>query len=222
MIIAVTFVLDLAWQTGLGAEQKYVTDVFKITLRTGPSVQNKIVTMLGSGQPLEVLETKDDWSRVRLLNRENETEGWVMSRYLITRQPWEQQARSLTQENRLLKQKFDHIETEWKETGGREKEAVKELREKTWALDKLSKEYEALKKGAANYLKLKKDYDATKSTLTRSQKRVDDLTRENNILLASQNYKWFGMGALVLLCGLLIGLLMGRHQKRQKTSILYD
>ena len=42
----------------LSASSKaYVTDNFKITLRTGPSTQNKIIKLLRSGQLLDVIET---------------------------------------------------------------------------------------------------------------------------------------------------------------------
>ncbi|MBW2143142.1 MAG: TIGR04211 family SH3 domain-containing protein [Deltaproteobacteria bacterium] len=221
-VITITIGLCLMGQAAWGAENRYVTDSFKVTLRTGPSIQNKIVIMLRSAQPLEVMETKDDWSHVRVLNRENDIEGWVLSRYLITRRPWEQQAGSLGQENTQLKGKLARIEKEWRETGGREREAAKGLKEKSRSLDELQNKYEALKRGSANYLKFKTEFDATKKTLITSQKKVENLTRENDILRASQRHKWFGMGGLVLLCGLLIGLIMGRHQKKQKSAILFD
>ena len=35
------------------ASKAHVTDSLRVTLRTGPSIKNKIVTMLSSGQPVE-------------------------------------------------------------------------------------------------------------------------------------------------------------------------
>ena len=49
------------------AEKAYVTDSLKVTFRTGPSTENKIVSMLSSGQPVEVLESQEKWTHVRLL-----------------------------------------------------------------------------------------------------------------------------------------------------------
>jgi SH3 domain protein len=204
------------------AEKAYVTDSFKIPFRTGPGNQYKIPLMLRSGQPLELLGTENEWSNIRVLGREKEHEGWIESIYIIKRVPWEKQARSLGQENAQFKEKLARIEKEWRETGGREREAAKGLKEKSRSLDELQNKYETLKRGSAKYLKLKTEFDTTKKTLITSQKKVEDLTRENDILRASQRHKWFGMGGLVLLCGLLIGLIMGRHQKKQKSSILFD
>ena len=48
------------------AETVYVTDVFEITLRTGPSIENKIIKMVSSGKALALLETREGWSRVRI------------------------------------------------------------------------------------------------------------------------------------------------------------
>ena len=45
----------------------YVTDFQKITLRTGPSLENKIIAFLVSGQSLEVIETQDKWSLVKIV-----------------------------------------------------------------------------------------------------------------------------------------------------------
>lgn len=220
-IITITFGLCLIGQNS-HAEKAYVSDSFRIPFRTGPGNQYKIPLMLRSGQPLELLGTKDEWSHVRVLGREKDQEGWIESLYIIRRTPWEQQAKSYLEENSQLKEKFSRIEKQWRETGGREREAVKGLKEKSRAFEELQKKYEALKKGSANYLKLKTDYRETKTALTSNQKKVADLTRENDILQSSQRHKWFGMGGLVLLCGLLIGLIMGRHQKKQKSTILFD
>ena len=178
--------------------------------------------MLRSGEPLEVIETKDDWSHVRLLKRQgDESEGWVMSRYLISRLPWEAQTRNLRNENSKLKEKVGRLEKEWKVTGGREKEVTRVLRETSYKLSKLQKKYDALKKGSANYVQLKKNYEDTQSNITNSQRNVDRLTTENQILRASQRNKWLGMGALILLCGLFIGIAMGKYQKKQKSNVLY-
>jgi len=204
------------------AETKYVTDSFKITMRTGPSLQNKIIIMLQSGESLEIIETQDDWSHVRVLKRQgDESEGWVMSRYLITRKPWEDQTKFYKQENSKLKQKLARTEKEWREIGGREKEASKGLKETSYKFHTLQRRYDELKKGSSNYVKLKEDYDSTRAALDTSKREVNRLTNENELLRASQRNKWLGMGALILLFGLIVGISMGKFQKKQKSSVLY-
>jgi SH3 domain protein len=182
-----TLGLCLTAQTGW-ATKAYVTDTFRISLRRGPSIENKILKFLPSSQPVEVFESQEGWSRVRPLESgQGSIEGWVLSRYLITRPPWETQARSLKKENDQLKEKLARIENEWDES---------------------------LKREIGDYLKIKAGHETTQETLQR-------LTKENESLRSSQRNKWFATGALVLLCGLMIGLMVGRQQKKRRSALYH-
>ncbi len=204
------------------AQQAYVTDSFKITLRTGPSVENKIIEMLSSGQSLEVIDSLGDWSHVRPLERgESTKEGWVLSRFLITRLPWEMLASSLLEENTGLQEKLIPTEIKMGEALRREQKLTTQLADTTEALRKLREKYEALKQGAAQYVQLKAIHRATRSQLEGIQKEFQRVTDENKKLRSSQRNKWFATGAIVLLCGLLIGLVLGRQQKKRRSALQY-
>ena len=199
------------------ATNAYVTDSVEITFRTGPSIENKIITFVRSGQPLEVLGSQEDWSRVHLIGTEGTMEGWVLSRYLSTRQPWEIQAISLKKENARLKKELDRIKGQWQKADQGEKGVSAELKGNVEALKKIRNEYGTLKREAADFLKLKSVHDTTRKALETTRKTVQTLSKENNDLRSSQKNKWFATGALVLLCGLMIGLLTGRQYKKRKT-----
>jgi SH3 domain protein len=178
--------------------------------------------MLPSAQVVEVLGSHGDWSQVRVTGLgDSEKDGWVLSRYLITRVPWEHQARSLRKENTVLKEKQSRMSKELNETTSRERVLSTELQEKTKALSDLNSEYDVLKQGASGYLKLKADHGATRSDLEAAQKEIRALMEENGQLRASKRNKWFATGALVLLCGLMIGLVMGRQQRKRRSSMYY-
>ena len=174
MIIGLCLMVQTSW-----AEKAYVTDWFRISLRKGPGIENKILKFLPSGLPVDVLESQDGWNRVRLLEGEQPAlEGWVMSRYLVTRLPWEHQARSLREENARLKGKIARINEEWAEKVRRELGSTRQLKE---------------------------NYEATLKT-------VQTLTKENESLRSSRMKKWFVTGALVLLCGVMIGLVVRKRK----------
>jgi SH3 domain protein len=218
IILGVILVFCLAGP-GHGADKAYVTDSYKITFRTGPSLENKIISMLSSGQPLDVLETTGDWSRVRILEKgESPLEGWVLSRYLTTRIPWEIQANSLRKENSKLKEKLNPLEGELNKARRRGQELAAKLQKATAALQKLEKEYGSLEQGAAGYLKLRDTHRIIESNLEFSQKEVQKLADENERLRSSERNKWFAIGALVLLCGFIIGLIIGRQQKKRRSA----
>jgi len=204
---------------GHGADRAYVTDSYKITFRTGPSLENKIISMLSSGQPLDVLETTGDWSHVRILEKgESVLEGWVLSRYLTARIPWEIQANTLRKENSKLKEKLNPLEGELDIATRQGRELAAKLRKTTVALQKLEKEYGSLKQGAAGYLKLRETHNVIESRLNSSQKEVQRLADENERLRSSERNKWFAIGALVLLCGFVVGMIIGRQQKKRRSS----
>ncbi|MDY6881179.1 MAG: TIGR04211 family SH3 domain-containing protein [Thermodesulfobacteriota bacterium] len=200
------------------ADRAYVTDSFEITLRSGPSIQNRVLTMPTSAQAVEILDTQDTWSHIRLVGGpQADMEGWVLSRYLVSRLPWKLQSESLEKNNALLAEKLAVLEKEYRETSNREKELVRDLQKEVTALKKLKTDYESLKSGAANYVKLKAEYDKTSTALGAIQKKAQELTKENDGLKFSQRNKWFATGAAVLLIGLITGLMLGRREKKRKS-----
>jgi SH3 domain protein len=204
------------------AERAYVTDSFEITFRTGPGIDHKIIAVLRSGEPLEILKSLDRWTRVRLEKpRQGETEGWVMTRYLMTRRPCSTEVKFLKEENERLNKKLTDINTKWAASARREKDLDKRLKENEVVLQTLRDDYENLKHESADFLKLKMEYESTQSKLQDCQKRLESMTRKNEDLMNSQKHKWFGIGALVLLAGLVIGLYFGRQQKKRRPSLYY-
>jgi SH3 domain protein len=163
-----------AWAT-----RAYVTDSFEITLRTGPSNENKVIAIISTGQTVEILETREGWSYVRLLNGEEDNkEGWVLSRFLIDRPPWKIQVRAIKEENTRFREKLASHKEKLEEVLRREKDASMRVKA--------------------------------------MQKNIQRLTEENRRLKSSQQHKWFAIGALVLLFGLIIGLVIGRKQRSRR------
>lgn len=198
------------------ASKAYITDSFEITLRTGPSKQNKVIGLPVSGQPVEVLDLQGEWSLVRLLGG-REQEGWVATRYLITRQPWEMQAKALKQENTELEARLDQVEKELNEKVEQEKALKTKLEAATGSHESLRGDYESLKRESEGYLKLKEAHGIVQARVKRLEEEVKRLSEENKDLVSSQVNRWFAIGALVLLCGLMIGLIVGKQQKKQRS-----
>lgn len=218
LVTLITVGISLISQAGL-AQKAYVMNPTKITLRKGPGVTEKIIKMLPQNEPVEILGSKEGWSHVRLLGPKHQgKEGWVVSAFLITRIPWEIQARLLKEENTLLKEKLNKIEKEWSELSGERKELSGKLEKNGTDLKAVRKRYETLKKEASGFLKLKKEYEITKTNMEIAQATTGKLTKENVVLKSSQRNTWFLTGGAVLLVGLIFGLIMGRQQKKRKSS----
>jgi len=213
MLLAITWFFGITQQGW--ATKAYVIDSFEITLRTGPSNENKIIAMIFSGRPLEVLGTRGDWSQVKVLD--DGKEGWVLSRYLVTRLPWEVQAKKLQEDLVSLNAKLNRVQKEFNDESQQRQGLAVEIKRKTEELEVLSREYLELKKGAEGYLRLKTLYDAAENNMKIAQAELSKVTAENESLRSSQQNMWFLSGALVLLCGLLIGGIVGRQQKKRRS-----
>ncbi len=201
------------------AEKAYVTNTSRITLRDGPGTTQKIVTMLQTDQPVEVLESQSGWSQVRVLETgDQKLEGWILNRFLTRRVPWKTQSTSLEKENSLLKKKLSDLEKDWAEVSGKEKGLTQKFDENREALDKLQQEYNALRADSADFLQLRKKHIATLKALREAEEAVKTLTKENESLSSSHRNEWFFTGALVLFVGLVFGLIMGRQQRKRKSS----
>lgn len=218
-VMAVTLALSLIGQSSW-AQRAYVSDFMRVTFRTGPSMENKIITMLASGQAVEVLETSGEWSRVQILEQgESTIEGWVLTRFLMSRLPWEVRANALTEENGRLKEKLASVEKELDESTRLSRELAGKLKTTSTAREKLEGQYKSLKKGSTGYLELKTKHESMRSDLQTTKKNLREVTRENEELLHSQRIKWFATGASVLLLGLIFGLILGRKQRKRRSSL---
>jgi SH3 domain protein len=203
------------------AATAYVTDSLKITLRTGPGTDNKIISILSTGERVEVLETGNDWTRVRVLGSEGEQEeGWVLSRFLIERQPWEMQARNLAKETTSLKEKLGLAEKKWRESSNRARELQEKLEKTSESLKKVQADFDSLKNESSDFLKLKREYEAATSDLKTAQDAVQRLTKENEILESSKTREWLLTGALIFLGAWLIGLVIGRREKKRRRAFI--
>ena len=215
VVIPLMLGLCLLGQTSL-AETHYITDTFKTGLRTGPSLKNKIIRFLPSGQPVEALESQEGWTHVRVLREdaENMEEGWVLARYLITRLPWKDVVAPLKEKNTELKEKLKITEKKCDEISQNEQHLKEVLEQKTDALQKLQKAYETLKVGSEDFLKLKEEQKYTKRLLETERQMKEMLVNENQKLRVSEKNNWLALGGLILLCGLMIGIAVGKTRKK--------
>jgi len=201
------------------AEKAYVVNTSKITLRGGPSTKDKIITMLNQDSPVEILETQSGWSHVRLVgNASRNDEGWIAGRFLTRDVPWKVQAKGLKSENVRLKQRAENIEKEWTASSGEKELMSEKLGKAEKELKSVKTKYESLKKASGSLLALQKTHDETLKALQEARMTLETLQKENMILKSSQRNRWFLSGAVVLLVGLIFGLVMGRQQRKKKSS----
>ena len=211
LLLTTLCVFQASW-----AAQIYVTESRDIVLRSSPSNQGRLLLKVPIGMPAEVLKTQGTWSYVRLTDNDGSAkDGWIQSKFLGTDPPTDQ---ALKMDNNALKQKVASLQKETNESTQHAKDLEVRLKTTTEQLEKFQTDYDALAKGSANYLKVKEECDSIKVALTSAQESVQTLVQENENLKLSGKIRWFAVGALVLLVGWLIGVIMGRSQKKRRSK----
>lgn len=181
------------------AETVYVKGVMKITMRTGPGVSHKIVTMVKSGESLEIIESNEDWSHVRASKGRD---GWVLTRFVTPEVPVVLLVDGLKKKNTELSSMLEQVKTENAELSGTR---VK--------LQNLEKSYTLLKKESADFLALEKKYEKATKGFNEQQERIAALEKT----LGNEDIKWFLSGAGVLVAGIFLGM---SAKKKKRNSLL--
>ena len=201
------------------AEPAWVTDQFEITLRSGPSTSNAIQLMVGSGTRLEVLERDADsgYTRVRT---QGGTEGWVLTRYLMSEASAREQLERLTSQLTNANSRGSSLDSQLKAIRSEYDAANRKI--ETLERDKaaVEKELAEIKRTAANVLSINEQNQSLLDELTAAQIRADTLEQENRALASQTKRYWFMAGALVLLVGILLGIWLPRIRWQRRSR--YD
>ena len=181
------------------SEKNYIKGVQKVTFRSGPGTDSKILKMMDADSPVIVLEAEGEWSKVKDLEGR---EGYILARFLSKDVP-----------SRLLynwmKEKYGKLDNKHRALIKDKKELTKNLIEANSQLINSSKKiseseksYNELKQGSTEYLKLQSNYKSAIASLDEQNIRVMNLETQ----LSRRYIFWFLAGGGVLFLGWLIGL----------------
>ena len=202
--------------TAVLAETKnYINDNMKITMRTGPATDRKIIALLNVGQELEILKDENEWTLVRLLNGK---EGWVISRFITDQTPDSLQLEALRKSHSILQNKAASLMEENMALKAENKEFSINLNTSETKEKNLSKSYETLKRESKKFLDLQAKYKESTSKLAEQTQKAEKYEDELTKLLWNKNIKWFLSGAGVLILGFIIGF--STKRQRRHSSLL--
>lgn len=197
----------IAFAFGQSAFAKhYISGAKKVTFRTGPGTDNKIMGMLIEDEAVTVLEAGEQWSKVR--NQEKK-EGFVMNRFLSTEIPYSVKYKWLSGQHKKLKEELEALKASKEELNQNLGEAKRELASTKESLEQTSDNFAELKSGASEYLELKQRFEQATATLEGANQEVAILKEK----LSLYYFTWFLAGAGVLLLGWLIGF-FSKKKKR--------
>ena len=189
----------------------YVSDILKLTLRTGPSIENKILAVIDSGQMMEIVEFGDEWSQVQLPNGK---EGWVLSRYLTSNETNNIKLQRLETKHKNLMVQAAELLEENNRLQAENKKLSTEFEANQKQLVKARTDYETLKSEASEFLTLKTRYESAASQLAEQTAKAEKLEEQLTKLERNTYIKWFLAGSGVLIVGFIIGFSSKRQRRR--------
>ena len=187
------------------AETRYVTDSFKLPMRSGGSANHRILRMVPSGTPLEVLETNDEgFVKVRTSDR---SIGWMLTRDLMNEASprdrvlqLEGRVTALEEENQTLR---------------RENETVSVIRND---LTRCSEELSEIRNTASQTLAIDEENRRLQQEMAAIREQMERLEQQSSALRDDTSRNWFLAGAGVVLgsffLGLVIPLIPWRRKRR--------
>lgn len=201
----------------LHAESRYVTDQFKITLRSGESPTHKIMRMLPSGYKLDLLSSNREtgYSHVRIPNGKT---GYVLTRQLMpipsARERLtaaEKRLDELQQEPGLLTARLVKLQGEHKKLSKQHKDLQK-------VRLNLEQELQGIRRTASNAMRISNERNDLRKQVASLTRETGDLKQENRELSNDNNQRWFLIGAGVIIGGIVLGLILPHLRVRRRKS----
>jgi SH3 domain protein len=210
-------VLLLSGFDAMAAEKIYVTDQLEVQLRTGQSLQHKIVKMVPAGSPVNLLqgETPQGYSLVALETGER---GWILSRYLTTTPPARIQAEDSIRKAEVLEAENRNLKTQIAGLTAGKDAADKSNQDLTSETERLNSEIISIRQASANALQIQAERDQLQQKVINLERELETTRREMQALDDSNKQDWFLIGAGVLLGGIALGVILPRLSWRKRGS----
>ena len=194
---------------------RYVSEDLEVGVRTGTTLQHRIIRNARSGERVTVLEQEDGHSRVRFANG---TEAWILTRYLQN-EPHSRERLAAVQAE------LDEIRSGSDDQAGR----IAQLLDARRALEggretlqrqlaDLESELEDLRDVAARPQEIRAQNVQLQTSLLEAQNAAEDYRRQVEVMRADSQRKWFMTGALVTVGSLILGILLTRLPRRRRSS----
>jgi len=199
------------------AETRYITDQTEITLRRGESTRHKIIRMLPSGTPVEVLATNEGsgYSRVRT---DDGTVGYVLARQLLEEPVARDRLATLETKLAELQKAPDQLAAQLSQLRSAHEKLTSEHEDLQRERDQLEEELATIRHASANVMQITQERSDLRKSVADLTRQAAALQQENVDLKNQTTQRWFLIGAGVVSGGILIGLILPHLRFRRRKS----
>ncbi|MBK5964069.1 hypothetical protein CCR95_08220 [Thiocystis minor] len=199
------------------AETQYVTDQLQITMRAGESTRYKIIRMLESGTPLDVLSVNQttEYARVRT---EDGKLGYVLISQLQKEPSARAQIADLQTQLAELKQAPDVLAAKLSKLQSEHAILIEDAQALKQTKQELEQELATIRHASANVLEITNERDRLRIQASELTREREELMQEQTEARNQTKQQWFMLGAAVLFGGVLLGLLLPHLKFRRRKS----
>lgn len=217
-ITAISFLLTIALlSTPAVAKTRYVTDDFKVMVRTGPSVKNKIVDSLNSGSRLEVLR-EDAGNGHSQVQTSSGKIGYVLTRFLSANGSARNRVKYLEGQLKQLRSKPGELQALLATSQEENQELIAQNIRLTGDFKTASEELETIKEVSADAVNLSQRSAKLEVEVQQLLLQLDDIRIQKQDLSDQDNKRWFVLGVGAILVGLLLGWILSIASRPQRQS----
>ena len=231
MLFIVAFIVS-ASPTSVFADTRYVSDRLIISVRDGQNQDAAVLGYIETGAPVDVLEEKDDFLKIRT---ENGIEGWVRAQYIVSAKPRVLIIEDLKNDIKALKEEYENIKNGQDassntllKTKKMYQDKIQELEEEVDINQKfaaktksdfiqLNKKYTNLLNHSKNAEELISQVDELKKLNAELNTQVKSLRKNRKNPLKSNRIQSFIAGAGILVFGFILG---GSARKKKRTRFI--
>jgi len=198
------------------AQTRYVTDEFKVMLRSGPSVKNKIIDSLKSGTRLEVLR-EDSGNGHSQVQTSGGKIGYVLTRFLVPNRSARSRVKYLEGQLKQLRSKPGELQALLATSQEENQELIAQNLRLTNQLKTVSLELAQIKEVSADAVNLSQRSAKLETEVQQLLLELDGIRILNEDLSDQSAKRWFVLGVGAILVGLLLGwiLSIARRPRRQ-------
>jgi len=199
------------------AQTQYVTDEFEVMMRTGPSVQNKILEVLKSGKALEIIEIDagNDYSKVRSPKGEV---GFILTRYLVDLPAAKDRLVKLEEQLRLLRSKPEELQNLLVQSQEENQNLITENTSLVSKLDASVKELKRIKSVSASAVSIAERNETLENEVQNLLLQQDDLRIQNQDLKDESDRMFTMIGGGFVLLGIFLGWILSISGRRDRGS----
>jgi SH3 domain protein len=198
------------------AQTRYVTDDFKVMLRTGPSLQNKIIESLNSGTSLEVLREDAGNGHSQVQTGDGKI-GYMLTRFLSVNRSARSRVNYLEGQLKQLRSKPGELQTLLANSQEENQELIAQNTRLTNQFKSAADELAQIKEVSADAVNLSLRSAKLETEVQQLLLQLDGIRIDYEALKDQDSKRWFVLGGGAVFMGLLLGwiLSIARRPRRQ-------